>query len=68
MGIQPSVHNQLTAHRLAAKESRDRMRSMIADIQKIIRHTKDIVADSRDAIDRADALLRTNPTGDQSPR
>src|SRR5262249_54902942 len=36
MVLQPSAHNQLAEHRVAAKESCDLMRATIADIEEII--------------------------------
>lgn len=68
MVLRPSVHNQLSAHRVAAKESRGLMRATIADIQEIIEYSRKVIDDSREAVERADALLRTSPRGDQSSR
>ena len=61
MVLRPSVHNQLTMHRLAAKESRDCMRTAIAEIHEIIKQTRGVIQDTRKAIIRTDALLGVTP-------
>ena len=63
MVLQPSAHNQLTAHRTAAKESRALMRATIADIQEIIKHSRKVIDDSREAMRRVDDLLPTKMRG-----
>jgi len=59
MVLRPSAHNQLTAHRAAAKESRARMRATIADIGQIIQHSRKVIDDGREAMRRVDDLLQT---------
>jgi hypothetical protein len=59
MVLRPSAHNQLTAHRTAAKESRALMRATIADIEEIIQHSKKVIDDGREAMRRVDDLLQT---------
>jgi hypothetical protein len=68
MALRPSVHNQLAAHRLAANESRDRMRATITDIHEIIEYSRKVMDDSREAVKRVDALLRPSARGVQSLR
>ena len=58
MVLRPSVHNQVTAHRVAARESRALMRATIADIEEIIQHSRKVIDDSREAMRRADHLLQ----------
>ena len=58
MVLRPSVHNQVTAHRVAATESRALMRATIADIEEIIQYSKKVIDDSREAMRRADQLLQ----------
>ena len=45
MVLRPSAHNQLTAHRAAAKESRALMRTTIADIEEINQHSMKVIDD-----------------------
>ena len=59
MVLQPSAHNQLTAHRAAAKECRALMRATIADIEEIIQRSRKIIDDGREAMRRVDDLLQT---------
>src|SRR5215470_5092950 len=58
-GSPASAHNQLTAHRAAAKESCALMRATIADIQEIIQHCRKIIDDGREAMRRVDDRLLT---------
>ena len=59
MVLRPSGHNQLTAHRAAATESRAIMRATIADIEEIIQHSRKVIDDGREAMRRVDDLLQT---------
>ena len=59
MVLRPSAHNQLTAHRAAAKESCALMRATIADIQEIIQHCRKVIDDGREAMRRVDDRLLT---------
>src|SRR5262249_4468599 len=45
MVLRPSAHNQPTAHRAAATESRAIMRATIADIEEIIQHSRKVIDD-----------------------
>ena len=51
MVLRPSAHNQLTAHRAAAKECRALMRATIADIEEIIQHSKKVIDDGHITLD-----------------
>jgi hypothetical protein len=57
--VRPPVHNQLAAHRAAARESRALMRATIADIGEIIQYSRKVIDDSREAMRRVDDLLQT---------
>jgi len=59
MVLRPSAHSQLTAHRVAAKESRALMRATIADIEEIIQHSRKAIDDGRKTMRRVDELLQT---------
>ena len=59
MVLRPSAHNQLTAHRAAATESRAIMRATIADIEEIIQHSRRAIDDGRETMRRVDELLQT---------
>jgi len=51
----------LTANHIAALETQTYMRATIADVYKIIKQTRGVVEDTREAILRADAILRVTP-------
>src|SRR5262249_30888490 len=59
MVLRSSAHNQLTAHREAARESHALMRATIADIEEIIQHSRKVIDDGREAMRRVDNLLQT---------
>ena len=56
-----TLHDNLLGHRTAAEESKARMRATNADIQDIIRRSRKIIDESREAIGRLDALLDAWP-------
>ena len=60
MVLPPLAHNQLTAHRAAAKESRALMRATIADIEEIIQRSRKVLVDGREAMRRVDDLLQAS--------
>jgi hypothetical protein len=58
--LQSPVSHERTSNRAAALQSATLMRATIADMRAIIEKTKILIDDGREAMLRADVVLRTS--------